>query len=111
MAGASRDSRSARGPGSWLRSLRDAGIYTLNPSADEIDGLRSFTLTDIPGSGRPRDYSAIPAAGVLATLEDAAVKGVRSVDLLTAGLAETGISERCELQQLPTDPGSVAFFF
>ena len=95
-------SQSARGPGDWLHSLKDAGqpnIYPVNPNADEIDGLTAYArLTDIPG---PVDHviSAIPAAYVLDMLEDASAKGVRSIHLFTAGFAETGIADRLELQQ------------
>ncbi len=101
VVGASRDSGSARGPGGWIRSLRDAGqpnIYPVNPKADVIDGLPAYArLTDIPG---PVDHviSAIPAAYVLPMLEDAAEKGVRSIHLFTAGFAETGMADRLELQ-------------
>ncbi len=102
VVGASRDSRSARGPGGWVQSLRDAGqpnIYPVNPKADVIDGLTAYArLTDIPG---PVDHviSAIPAAYVLPMIEDAAAKGVRSIHLFTAGFAETGMADRLELQQ------------
>ena len=100
--GASRDSGSARGPGGWISSLRDAGqpnIYPVNPKADVIDGLPAYArLTDIPG---PVDHviSAIPAQYVLPMLEDAAAKGVRSLHLFTAGFAETGMAERADLQR------------
>lgn len=102
VVGASRESRSARGPGGWLQSLKDAGqpnIYPVNPKADVIDDLPAFDrLTDIPG---PVDHviSAIPAVYVLPMLEDAAAKGVRSIHLFTAGFAETGMAERRELQR------------
>ena len=102
VVGASRDSRNPRGPGDWLHSLKDAGqpnIYPVNPNADEIDGLTAYArLTDIPG---PVDHviSAIPAGYVLDMLEDASAKGVRSIHLFTAGFAETGLSDRLELQQ------------
>ncbi len=101
VVGASRESGNTRGPGGWLQSLKDAGqpnIYPVNPNADEIDGLRAYgRLTDIPG---PVDHviSAIPAAYVLDMLEDASIKGVRSIHLFTAGFAETGIADRLELQ-------------
>ena len=102
VVGASRDTKSARGPGGWIQSLRDArqpNIYPVNPKASEIDGLPSYArLTDIPG---PVDHviSAIPAQYVLPMLEDAAEKGVRSIHLFTAGFAETGMADRLELQR------------
>ncbi len=102
VVGASRDSSSARGPGGWIASLRDAGqpnIYPVNPKATEIDGLPCYArLTDIPG---PVDHviSAIPAQYVLPMLEDAAESGVRSIHLFTAGFAETGMTDRLELQE------------
>ena len=102
VVGASRNSATARGPGGWLQSLRDAGqpnIYPVNPNTDEIDGLKSYArLADIPGTV-DHVISAIPATHVLAMLEDAAVKGVRSIHLFTAGFAETGMGDRLDLQQ------------
>ncbi|MYE06929.1 MAG: hypothetical protein F4Y04_06885, partial [Chloroflexi bacterium] len=101
VVGASRGNSGNRGPGGWLQSLKDAGqpnIYPVNPRADQIEDLPAYPrLTDIPG---PVDHviSAIPAAYVLDMLEDASVKGVRSIHLFTAGFAETGIADRLELQ-------------
>ncbi|WP_342129241.1 acetate--CoA ligase family protein [Hydrogenophaga sp. OTU3427] len=77
-----------------LRFLIESGfaapIYPVNKSGAQIQGLPSFaSVLDIPG---PVDQAivAVPVAGVEAALSDCIRKGVRCVQVLTAGFAELG---------------------
>ncbi|MGB3072276.1 MAG: acetate--CoA ligase family protein [Ottowia sp.] len=76
-----------------LRFLLEAGfagkLYPINRSgAAEIQGLPAYkSLTDVPG---PVDHAiiAVPVPGVEAALKECAAKGVKAVQVLTAGFAE-----------------------
>ncbi|VTU45205.1 acetate--CoA ligase family protein [Variovorax sp. PBL-E5] len=76
-----------------LRFLVEAGfagaMYPVNRSgAAEIQGLPAYaSLADVPG---PVDHAivAVPVSGVEAALQDCALKGVRVVQVFTAGFAE-----------------------
>ncbi|WP_249931221.1 acetate--CoA ligase family protein [Ramlibacter sp. 2FC] len=81
-----------------LRFLIESGfaapIYPVNKSGAQIQGLASFSsVLDIPG---PVDQAiiAVPVAGVEAALGDCIRKGVRCVQVLTAGFAELGSEGR-----------------
>ena len=91
IIGASSDAE--RIGGRPLRFLREAGfkgaLYPVNRSgAAEIQGLPAYaSLLDVPG---PVDHAivAVPVPGVLAALQDCAAKGVKAVQVFTAGFAE-----------------------
>ncbi|WP_236581806.1 acetate--CoA ligase family protein [Hydrogenophaga sp. BPS33] len=76
-----------------LRFLLEAGfkgqLYPVNRSgAAEIQGLPAYaSLTDVPG---PVDHAiiAVPVPGVEAALKECAAKGVKAVQVFTAGFAE-----------------------
>jgi acyl-CoA synthetase (NDP forming) len=86
-----------------LRFLIEGGfagkLYPVNRSgAAEIQGLKSYaSLLDVPG---PVDHAiiAVPVAGVEAALLECARKGVRVVQVFTAGFAEVDAAG-AELQQ------------
>ncbi len=91
VIGASADRHKIRG--ALLHLLRKNGfpgrIVPVNPSAAEIDGLRCYpSLAD--AGGEPIDVAliAIPAAAVLAALEDCAAAGVRFAVIISSGFAE-----------------------
>ncbi|MGI5823901.1 MAG: CoA-binding protein, partial [Dethiobacteria bacterium] len=82
-----------------LLASRYAGhIYPINPREKEILGLKCFqNVQDIPST--PADKGgenvelaviAIPAAHVLAALQECAQRGIRYAIVITAGFKETG---------------------
>jgi acyl-CoA synthetase (NDP forming) len=87
----------------FLTALLDQGfdgrIYPVNPSAREIDGLKTYpTVTDIPG---PVDLAIVlvPLEYSLEVVRQCAVKGVKGAVLFTAGFSETGTKQGADLEQ------------
>jgi len=65
-------------------------LYPINPKADEILGLRAYTsLTAIPGK-LDQAIICVPNTLVPAVMEEAGIKGVKSVVVITAGFKELG---------------------
>ena len=94
VVGASPDPHKIRG--ALLRLLRKNGfagrIVPVNPSYADIGGLPCFPT--IAAAGGPLDLAlvAIPAAGVLAALEECAAAGVRNAVVISSGFAEDDAS-------------------
>jgi acyl-CoA synthetase (NDP forming) len=92
VLGASPDLHRIRGR--LLHQLRENGypgrILPINPSYQEIAGLRCFA--SIGAVGEPVDLAlvAIPAAGVAAALEECARAGVKNTLIISSGFAEEG---------------------
>jgi len=73
-------------------------IYPVNPSGDEVFGLKIYpSIKDIP---QTVDYviSAIPAQYTPQLIADCAAKGVKVVHFFTAGFSETGTEEGRQLE-------------
>jgi acyl-CoA synthetase (NDP forming) len=92
IIGASPDTKKIRG---LLQSLLQKNgypgkLYPINPSYGEIAGVRCFP--SIGAIGDPIDLAliAIPAAGVLQSLEECARAGVRNAVIVSSGFAEGG---------------------
>ncbi|SCK29170.1 Acyl-CoA synthetase (NDP forming) [Variovorax sp. HW608] len=90
LVGASSDPE--RIGGRPLRFMREGGfeapIYPVNKSGDAIQGLPSFrSVSEIP---HPVDQAVIcvPVQGVEAAVQDSIAKGVRAIQIMTAGFAE-----------------------
>jgi acetyl coenzyme A synthetase (ADP forming)-like protein len=65
-------------------------IYPINPSAEEILGLRSYkSVLDIKEKVDSA-VIAVPAAAVAGVLEECGKKGIRGVVLITGGFSEVG---------------------
>ena len=65
-------------------------IYPINPSADEILGLRSYkSVLDIKEKVDSA-VIAVPAAVVAGVLEECGKKGIKGVVLITGGFSEVG---------------------
>ncbi|UCD79489.1 MAG: CoA-binding protein [Desulfobacterales bacterium] len=86
----------------FLLALLDQGfdgrIYPVNPRAQEIDGLKTYSrVADIPG---PVDLAIIvvPNKNALAAVQQCAAKGVKGAVLFTAGFSETGTSQGADLE-------------
>ena len=74
-------------------------IYPINPKFDQVSGLKAYpSIQDVPG---PVDLvtSLIPAAATPQLLRDCAARGVKTVQLFTAGFAETGEEDGERLQE------------
>jgi acetate---CoA ligase (ADP-forming) len=92
VLGASPDVHRIRGR--LLHQLRENGfpgrILPINPSYQEIGGLRCYP--SIGAVGEPIDLAlvAIPAAGVAPALEECARAGVKNTLIISSGFAEEG---------------------
>jgi len=79
---------------SSLKARRfQGGLYAVNPSVTEVDGDRAYArVQDIQG---PVDMAIVVVAAphVVQTVADCAEKGVRAVQILTAGFRESGSAE------------------
>ena len=80
--------------GRYLRTLLDFGfegsIYPVNPRETEVAGLKAYPrVQDVP---EPIDFAIItvPAKVVPSVVEDCLAKGVKAVEVFTAGFSETG---------------------
>lgn len=72
----------------------EAPLYPVNKSGDTIQGLPAFTsVLDIP---HPVDQAviAVPVPGVEAAVRDSIRKGVKAIQVLTAGFAEIDAAGR-----------------
>ena len=86
-----------------VRYLKLAGykgkIFPVNPREKEILGLKAYpSVSEIPD---PVDYVIVmvPAAAVLGVIDDCAAKGVKVVQLFTAGFSETGEEKPTRLER------------
>ena len=86
-----------------VRYLQLAGykgkIFPVNTTEREILGLKAYpSVREIPD---PVDYVIIvvPAAAALGVIDDCAAKGVKVVQLFTAGFSETGEDELTRLER------------
>src|SRR5436305_6026692 len=94
--GASNDP--SRISGRSLRYYREAGykgaIYPINPTRDTVQGLKAYPdIAAVPGAVEFA-VIAVPATLAVAAMESCVAKGVRAVDMFTAGFAETGPAGR-----------------
>jgi acyl-CoA synthetase (NDP forming) len=68
-------------------------IYAVNPSVTEVDGDRAYArVQEIPETVDMAIVS-VAAPHVVQTIAECAEKGVRAVQILTAGFRETGFAE------------------
>ena len=83
--------------------IRDYGypgrLYPVNPSAPEVEGIRTYPdLVSVP---EPIDLViiSVPAPAVPAALRDCVASGNRNVHVFTAGFKETGEEEGLRLNR------------
>jgi acetyltransferase len=73
-----------------VESGYEGGIYPINPSADEILGLKVYTsVLDIPGDVDAAVVT-IPAKYVLQAAKECGEKGVKGLIVITSGFGEVG---------------------
>jgi acyl-CoA synthetase (NDP forming) len=104
IIGASPDTKKIRG---LLQSMLQKNgypgkLYPVNPSYQEISGLRCFSSID--AIGQPIDLAliAIPAASVVQALEECARAGVRNAVIISSGFAEEGGSSADMQREIAT---------
>ena len=92
VLGASPDTHRIRGR--LFRQLRENGfpgrILPINPSYQELDGLRCYPTISAVEGGVDLALIAIPAAGVAAAVEQCARARVKNVLIISSGFAEEG---------------------
>lgn len=100
VLGASPDLHRIRGR--LLHQLRENGfpgqILPINPSYQDIGGLRCYPSIGATGQAIDLALVAIPAAGVAAAVEECAKAGVKNTLIISSGFAEEGGSAG-DLQQ------------
>lgn len=100
IIGASPDRHRIRG--ALLHLMRANGyagaIYPINPSYSEIDGIRCYPTVAAVGESIDLALIAIPAASVLASLEECAAAGVRNAIIISSGFAEDPAAAPEDLQ-------------
>ncbi len=73
-------------------------IYPVHPTARTILGYKAYpSILDIPGEIDLAVFT-IPTSAALKVMEDCVAKKVKFVHLLTAGFAETGMTELAEME-------------
>jgi len=87
----------------YIRGFMEFGfegdIFPINPKVDEILGLKVYpSIKDVP---KTVDYviTCIPAPSVPQLVEECATKGVKVIQLFTAGFSETGEEEGVKLEE------------
>ena len=92
VLGASPDLQRIRGR--LFRQLRDNGypgrVLPINPSYQELDGLRCYPSIGAVEGNIDLALIAIPAAGVAAAVEQCARAGAKNVLIISSGFAEEG---------------------
>ena len=102
VIGASSDPTRIGGrPIRYLRDARYGGrIYPVNPRHAEVQGLTAFSrIADVP-EAPDLAIVAVPAPGVVETVEACAARGVRAALVFSAGFAEMGADGRRQQDRL-----------
>lgn len=87
----------------WLNALMNFSfqgkIYPVHPTADTVMSLKAYkSVRDIPGEVDLVIF-AVPFSAVMGVLEDCVEKGVKYVQMFTAGFSETGEEKNSQLEQ------------
>ena len=110
IVGASRDAAKIGGlPVAFMKASGFSGaLYPVNPSGEEVQGLRSYrSVTEIPGTIDLAIVS-VPAPAVLPALRDCGAKGVCAAIVFSAGFAEVddrGRALQAEIASLADQSG------
>ncbi|MGD2142762.1 MAG: CoA-binding protein [Candidatus Bathyarchaeota archaeon] len=97
-----------------LASIQKSGfegeIYPVNPSAEEILGLKCYTnVREIPGEVDSA-LIVVPARFVPSIFEDMVAKGIKGAVVITSGFGETGEEGRRAVRQIKeTSAGKLRF--
>jgi acetyltransferase len=76
-----------------IKSGYEGPVYPVNPSADEILGLKVYsTIGECPGDVDAAVIT-VPAKFVLSVIEEAGKKGVKGLIIITSGFGEVGNKE------------------
>jgi acetate---CoA ligase (ADP-forming) len=75
-------------------------LYPVNPSADSIEGYRSYASARELPPGVDLAVIVVPREAVIQVVDDCAAAGVKSLVVITAGFAETDRDGQVRQQQL-----------
>ena len=76
-----------------IESGYEGGIYPINPSVDEILGLKVYkSVLDIPGPVEAATIT-VPAKFVLDVVKECGEKGIKGIIVITSGFSEVGEKE------------------
>ena len=76
-----------------IESGYEGGIYPINPSVDEILGLKVYkSILDVPGQVEAATIT-VPAKFVLDIVKECGEKGVKGIIVITSGFSEVGEKE------------------
>ena len=92
------------------RMAYGGAIYPINPTAEEISGIRSYPNLDELPEVPDLALLVLPAQHVLPTLESCAQKGIKAAIVISAGFAETGTEgaqAQARMQELARESGMV----
>ena len=81
----------------------DEKIFAVNPNITEIDGKKSYARIQDIGDDIDHALVTVPAPFVVQAIADCAEKGVRAVEILTAGFSETGVPEGSQWEKQIVD--------
>jgi acetyltransferase len=81
-----------------LKAKERVRVYAVNPRYDDIMGEKSYpSVSDLPEA--PDTVAVVvPYDQVLDVLRESHAKGARSAIVISAGFAERGLDDRCDLQ-------------
>lgn len=87
----------------WMNALMNFSfqgrIYPVHPTAETILSLKAYpSVKDIPGEVDLVIF-AVPFTAVMEVMNDCVEKGVKYVQMFTAGFSETGEEENAQLEQ------------
>lgn len=86
----------------------EGAIYPINPAADEVQGRPAFgSIADVPGDV-DLAVIAVPAAGVIPAIEQAAAKGARAAIIFSSGFSELsaeGAAQQIRLSEIADEAG------
>ncbi len=74
----------------WLPGDPQRRLLPINPTRDEVQGLKAYPTASSAGPDIDLAIIAVPAAGALAALEDCADAGCKAVIMFTSGFGEAG---------------------
>src|SRR5262245_61700413 len=92
------------------RQQYEGAIYPVNPSRDEIGGLRCYPSVEALPEAPDVALIVAPTPGVLPAMEGCARRGVRAAIVISAGFAEAGpegIEAQARMAALARESGMV----
>lgn len=87
----------------FFTSLVKAGfkgkVFAVNPNGGRIDNAEIYRSVQAIPEDVDNAIIAVPAGYILEAMDDCAAKGVKAVQVYTAGFSETGHQQGCKLEE------------